>query len=174
MNSTDGLFEELPMAPPPAEPTAKPVEIDYSKPIVAIIIPGEPVPKARPRGRIVYPRGGKAFIHFYQDGDTEKYEDKIRQVARRTIGDMNALDEKPLSIIVSVYLPIPSSWPDKKKCAALRGEIRPLSRPDSDNFLKIACDGLNGILWRDDSIVTDMSVIKRYAAEPRMEIEVYA
>jgi Holliday junction resolvase RusA-like endonuclease len=141
--------------------------------LATISVPGQPVPKGRARTRIVYPPGKKPFVHHYQEKETEEYENRIKRAARAVIGDMEPLDEKPLSVIVYVYLPIPESWPQKRKAAALRGDIRPLSRPDGDNFLKIACDGLNQVMWRDDSIITDMMVLKRYSEEPHMDIEVF-
>lgn len=34
--------------------------------------------------------------------------------------------------------------------------------PDLDNYVKALCDGLNGVLWTDDSRICSFSVSKRY------------
>lgn len=47
----------------------------------------------------------------------------------------------------------------------------PIVRPDTDNYVKLVLDALNGLAWRDDSIITDLHVKKRYAEkEPRIDI----
>lgn len=42
----------------------------------------------------------------------------------------------------------------------------PVVKPDWDNVGKISCDALNGTIWRDDQVITDGSVRKRYMATP--------
>ena len=39
----------------------------------------------------------------------------------------------------------------------------PLKTPDGDNILKIVCDALNGLAWKDDTQVAEMTVRKRYS-----------
>ena len=71
---------------------------------------------------------------------------------------------------VVAIIAIPESWPRGKRADAARGLLRPLSRPDADNFLKIAMDALNGIVWRDDSQITDTQIRKRYGHQPALQI----
>jgi len=54
----------------------------------------------------------------------------------------------------------------------LEGRVLPTSKPDGDNNLKLVQDALNEIVWRDDAQVVDARVIKRYAAEPALRIQV--
>jgi Holliday junction resolvase RusA-like endonuclease len=42
--------------------------------------------------------------------------------------------------------------------------------PDADNLAKFVCDSLNGIFWRDDSIVCHLTVSKEYSNAPRTTI----
>ena len=42
--------------------------------------------------------------------------------------------------------------------------------PDADNLAKFVCDSLNGVFWRDDSIVCELTVTKAYNNVPRTEI----
>lgn len=175
MQTTLSLFDSLPMMPKPAHtgPADPLPENKIQKPLYVFVIEGEPVPKARPRTRIVKPKYGVPFIHHYQPAETEKYEQRIKAAAQLVMKDAAPLDDCPIGLLVRAYISIPDSWSQKKKCAALRDELRPLSRPDHDNYLKIASDALNGVAYRDDSLITDSHQIKRYSDRPRLEIEVY-
>lgn len=51
-----------------------------------------------------------------------------------------------------------------------RPRVRPTSRPDTDNYIKIAMDGLNKALFKDDSYVVSIRAEKHYSDTPRMEI----
>ena len=74
--------------------------------------------------------------------------------------------EKALYVDLTFWLPIPISWSKKKRIDADNGIIRPISRNagDADNLFK-SLDALNGLLWVDDSIITDLHIRKRYTAE---------
>jgi Holliday junction resolvase RusA-like endonuclease len=37
----------------------------------------------------------------------------------------------------------------------------------------MAADALNGLIYKDDALATDMHVTKRYSENPRMEIKVF-
>ena len=71
------------------------------------------------------------------------------------------------------YLPIPPSWTKKKKMEAEYGIVRPIKKPDADNLYKGLTDALSGIVWKDDSIITDANIKKRYTADTsRTEITI--
>jgi len=78
----------------------------------------------------------------------------------------------PVRAEISVDLPVPISWSGKRRDAALRGEIRPTSRPDTDNYVKAALDAVNAIVVADDSLVVDLIVAKKYAAIPQLVITI--
>lgn len=61
----------------------------------------------------------------------------------------------PLLLGVKAYLPIPKSKPKKWQAAALAGEIRPTSKPDSDNLIKQIKDCCNRVMWGDDCQVVE-------------------
>ena len=87
------------------------------------------------------------------------------------MGGRDPIDEGVL-VSVTAYVPMPKSWSKKKRELAVDGAIKPIVRPDADNFSKAALDGCNAIIFRDDSLVTDLIVRKRYSERPRLVITV--
>lgn len=69
----------------------------------------------------------------------------------------------PLTCLLTFYLPKPKSTKRDK----------PTVRPDVDNLAKGLLDKWNGILWRDDSEVTELLLRKRYREEPGLRVDVY-
>lgn len=132
--------------------------------MIEIVLPGEPVPKGRPRF-------SRATGHTYTPERTANYEALIRLAAGEQMRG-----EPPLSgamaITVDVYLAISASWSKKRQAAARAGTERPVKRPDADNFLKGALDACNMIVWNDDAQVVDARVTKHYSDRPRLEIRV--
>ena len=49
-------------------------------------------------------------------------------------------------------------------------EIKPTKKPDADNIAKAVCDALNGIAYKDDSQVVDLTVRKYYSKFPRVQV----
>lgn len=127
---------------------------------IEIIVPGEPVAKARPRATTI---GGKPRL--YTPKKTASYENLIAAEAARVFGDRPLMDG-PIFLEVTCYRSIPRSWSKKKQAAAAACEIYPTTRPDADNFLKAICDGLNQIIWVDDSLCVSVSLHKRYSLKP--------
>jgi Holliday junction resolvase RusA-like endonuclease len=77
-----------------------------------------------------------------------------------------------VELSVMVFLPVPLSWSQKKRMAAINGELHHVKKPDCDNYLKFACDCMNGMFWDDDCQVIRAIVEKKYSNAPRWEIEV--
>lgn len=125
-----------------------------------------------PRGRFLTDAGTKRiFMHQYPDPETEAYEKTLAEAAELFMRG-RLPSENPLALLVHVYKPIPESWSKRDKAAAIDGLIMPTSRPDGDNYLKVAMDGLNQIVWRDDAQVVDARVIKKFSDSPALRIEV--
>jgi Holliday junction resolvase RusA-like endonuclease len=128
---------------------------------ITIIIAGEAVAKGRPR---MTKRG-----FSYTPAATRKYEAHGRLAAQQ------AMDSRPPIAVraeVIIDLPVPMSWSGKRRDAALRGEIRPTSRPDCDNYCKSATDAINGIVLVDDSLIVELIAIKCYADIPKLTIRI--
>lgn len=68
-------------------------------------------------------------------------------------------------------MPVPCSLSKPKK-KALLDVFYHLKRPDVDNLLKLVCDALNGVAWKDDSDIASIFAVKGYSEHPRTEIEI--
>jgi Holliday junction resolvase RusA-like endonuclease len=144
-----------------------------SDPIVTIVLPGNPIPKGRPRFRIVRPKNGAEFVSIYTDAATVAFERSLAWAGKAAMRGRPPLDIA-LTVLVEVFLPIPEIWSNKKRLAAAAGDIHPIGRPDADNFVKSALDALNKIVFTDDSIIVRLQVDKKYSESPRIRITVWA
>src|SRR5215467_5163169 len=128
---------------------------------VTIVIAGPPTAKGRPR------MTRKGFA--YTPAATRKYE------AHGWLAAQLAMDGRPPITVpvraeIVIDLPVPASWSGKRRDAALRGGVRPTTRPDADNFVKASLDAINAIVVSDDSLVVDLVVTKKYATVPALTI----
>jgi Holliday junction resolvase RusA-like endonuclease len=130
---------------------------------VTIIIGGPPTAKGRPR------MTRKGFI--YTPAATRKYEAYGRLAAQQAMNGQPPITV-PVRAEITVDLPVPTSWSMKRRDAALRGAIRPTSRPDTDNYIKAALDAVNAIVIVDDSLVVELAAIKQYALIPQLTIKI--
>ena len=131
--------------------------------VLDITVPGIPVPKGRPR---LSTRGG--FARAYTPEKTRRYEDLIRLEGGRAMEGRELL-AGPLAVEVRAYVPIPRNLSKAKRIAAIEGGLRPVTKPDCDNYAK-TIDALNGIAWRDDAQVVTLRVTKWYSERPRLEL----
>lgn len=127
---------------------------------ISIIVPGVPVAKGRPRAS---QRNGRVFM--YTPKKTQDYEDAVRKAGLRAMDGAAPLSG-PMTLRIETRLEVPKSWPKWKRAKAYQGEVMPTKRPDVDNYIKGILDGLNGVLFVDDSLITDLIVTKRYAEKP--------
>jgi len=134
---------------------------------VKLTIYGEPIPQGRPR----FTRTG----HAYDPQRSQNYKQLVRFWVTQHLKKIDGWKpyENALCVDLTFYLGIPSSWSQKKRIQAIQGEIRPTKKPDTDNLCKSVLDSCNGLLWVDDSIITDLSARKRYTGDlARVEIEI--
>lgn len=153
-------------------PNLGPAPLVVGPVFVCFEVPGKPAHKGRHRSRIVFPKGSKkAFIHNYPDPETEAHEKVLAEIAALFMRG-RAPTQNPVALLVHAFREVPASWSRRDQEAALAGAIRPTSRPDGDNSLKIVQDALNKIVWCDDSQIVDARVIKRYDSQPCLRVEV--
>jgi Holliday junction resolvase RusA-like endonuclease len=73
---------------------------------------------------------------------------------------------------IYITLPIPASYTKKRFKACLSGEERPTKRSDIDNFCKAIFDGMNGIVFVDDSQVVSLHATKVWGMVGLVEVMV--
>jgi Holliday junction resolvase RusA-like endonuclease len=127
---------------------------------ITISLQGAPQGKGRARAFL---RG--AHIGHYTPEKTRTYERMIRTAAMQAIGNGLAFDE-PVEFTLHAVFPVPASWSHRKRQMALAGDIKPGKKPDLDNIAKAWSDALNGVLYRDDSLICRMTLDKRYGPQP--------
>lgn len=128
--------------------------------IISFQIPGQPIAKGRPR----FARRGN-FTVAYTPEKTVGYENLVKFAAAEAMAGA-VPSEKPISLELLLELQIPMSWSKAKQERAKSGAVRATKKPDADNVLKAIKDACNGIVWRDDAQVVDITIKKLYAVSP--------
>lgn len=141
---------------------------------IRVAITGAPIPKGRPRFRTIRANGNE-FTQTYTPSKTRAYETHVRVTATGVMqGQQLEALVGPLGVTMAVFLPVPKSWPKKRRQNALEGLELPTPKPDLDNVAKAVLDGLQGILFADDSQLCEMVLTKRYAEHPGVIVDVYS
>ena len=126
-----------------------------------LVIYGEPIPQGRPR----FTKTG----HTYDPERSRTYKQLVRFWATQYLKKIPGWKpfENAVCVDLTFYMGIPSSWTKQKRIWASQGQIRPTSKRlgDLDNMVKCVTDAVNGLLWVDDAIITDLSARKRYTGE---------
>lgn len=132
--------------------------------MISFVIPGEPKAKARPR---TTKKG-----HTYTPEQTVNYENWVKLCYQNSENKI-MYENKPLIAEITAFFTIANSKSKKDKKAMEAGRIKPTKKPDVDNIAKIILDSLNGLAYKDDSQVVNLSVVKYYSKMPRVEVNIY-
>lgn len=136
-------------------------EADSYKPReLYICIDGKPKVKKRPRTSF-------SFRMYNPSSGDEKL---LRQTIQRVLDKDFTVIEMPVELEVTFFLKTPDSFSACNKVLAEMGVLLPQGRPDVDNLLKLTQDALNGLVYKDDSLVVKVSSAKFYSSQPRTEI----
>jgi Holliday junction resolvase RusA-like endonuclease len=133
-----------------------------------IFIAGKPIPKGRPRAKVISPKDGKKpFVQVYTETETVAWEETVSWLAKREVMSIPSDDEGDIvlpfdgRVIMDLRfnLPRPPSTPKKILFPYT-------SKSDVDNLAKAVMDGLqNARILSNDNRVTDLSIKKRFASE---------
>lgn len=123
---------------------------------VTITLQGTPVGKARARAFLRHGR-----ISHYLPDTSRNYEDSVRIAAFREMRGKQPFSV-PVEIILRCVFAPPQSWSERKKAAAITGDIAHTSKPDIDNIAKSWLDALNRIAFADDRLVVKVTAEKRF------------
>jgi Holliday junction resolvase RusA-like endonuclease len=132
--------------------------------VIEIIVAGSPLGKERVR---FVKATGRAFT----PERTVNYESRVALAGSEAMAGRSPM-EGPLEVSIAAYVPIAQSWSKKRQAAALAGTERPTKKPDIDNLIKSLADGLNLVVWIDDSQIVQVTAAKHYSDRPRVEIRV--
>ncbi|MFC7799083.1 RusA family crossover junction endodeoxyribonuclease [Bacillus subtilis] len=133
--------------------------------MISFTVYGEPVAQGRPRATTV-----NGMTRLYDPKKSRDFKQYVKLVASDY--RPSKLLEGPLELSVRVYKSTLKSFSKKKVAEAEQGLLRPSKKPDVDNYIKGIKDGLNKVIWHDDSQIVDLHVSKYYSQNPRIEIQV--
>jgi Holliday junction resolvase RusA-like endonuclease len=142
--------------------------------VLHIVIPGEPVPLARPRAY----RVGKG-IRMYDP--TKEHKWHIKQIMMHALTNYSDGDSKKgqehfssggYDVSIRLYCSAPQSLPKKDSNQLSWGLLNKTTKSDVDNYCKLLLDAGNETLWHDDSQIVSLYVKKYFCndGEPRTEI----
>jgi len=122
------------------------------------VLYGKPIALKRPR----HTRSGIT----YDPQKDEKARDAI--LLRRQRGTAPQIEDSPIDVSLTFYMPIPKSYP-KKKLKELNVHTK---RPDLDNLIKYILDVAQGVLFKDDSKICSIYAEKVYDKDQRTELTI--
>lgn len=122
---------------------------------------GEPVAKARPRFN------SKTRV-TYTKSKTTKAENLIKAEYLKNGGERKENYTRAVKVVMFFVFPIRKSW-TKKKQKAMLNNFHTI-KPDLDNLEKTVLDALNGLAFKDDSQVCEVTKIKAWSEIPYTRI----
>lgn len=130
---------------------------------ISFVVYGEPRGKARPR----VTRNGT-----YTPDATVVYEELVRARYREAAQGRKFNPDEEIEIDIKACYNMPKSASSRVRNAMLNGKIQPKKKPDIDNIIKIICDALNGIAYRDDAQVVKVTCVKEYGNIPQVDVTI--
>ena len=139
---------------------------------VRIEIPGDPKGMGRAKSRRIKLKDGREFTSHYTPESSRITADVIRTYAERAMTGGIPID-KAVVLSLCAYMPIPKSMTkrDRAGAMAMPPTVWPTGKPDFDNVTRFI-DQLKGVVWRDDSLVVDAHLFKRYSDRPRLVVSI--
>jgi Holliday junction resolvase RusA-like endonuclease len=132
--------------------------------MIEFVVYGAPQAQGRPRASVRHGR-----VVMYDPTSSRDYKHIVSLTASQH--RPKELIEKPVSLTVKVYRPIPASWSKAKKEKAIRGLLLPTGKPDLSNYIKGVEDAIEGVLVHNDSQIVDYGhSCKKYSDTPRIEV----
>ena len=136
--------------------------------ICEFTVPGDPVALKRHR---TFRRG--VFSGTYDPSKGDKADFLAKALENRPTAPL----DEPLAVALVFYFGRPKAHYRTGKNKHLLRDDAPhwhTRTPDADNLAKLVCDSLNGIFWRDDSCICDLTIKKCYDKVPRTAVTVWS
>lgn len=128
---------------------------------VIFSVEGSPRGKGRPR----FMRNG----HTYTDDKTREYEERIKKAYLEV---SKACSDKSIGIYITIAFAPNRTDTKAMRAAKLSNELMPRKKPDIDNVVKIVLDALNGVAYKDDTQVNEVTAIRKYDVVPYIQVEI--
>jgi Holliday junction resolvase RusA-like endonuclease len=135
--------------------------------MITFSVEGKPQGKARARTFYNKRLGRMQSITPEQ---TKSYEDLIRW--SYTAAGGKYLGETTLQVDIRAYYPIPKGFSKAKTNDAVTQKLRPTTKPDCDNIIKVVLDALNGVAYYDDKQVICVSCNKYYGETGYLKVTI--
>lgn len=149
------------------------IELARIRPIMKIIIPGNPIPQARHRSFIRQGAIQSYDPQFKEKRDIKKYisyqldlllNNPIREIQMEA---SNLAQVKSFNIGLIFEMSTPVSLTNSKRNRFLWGLSPAITKPDLDNLAKFYLDCCNGIIYPDDCQVSKLFTKKLYSNKPK-------
>ena len=143
-----------------------PLNFTQTEKLWGCVINMAPVAQGRPKASSV---GG--FVRMYDPVKSRDAKMMIKTIISSQFAPEVLLDGC-LFVVIGSYI-MPPKLNTKLQFLASEEKLAPLHKPDVDNYFKGIADACKGVVWRDDSLITDMYSFKRYSYKPHVSIDVY-
>lgn len=129
-----------------------------------IILEVKPVAKGRPRF--------SKFGHAYTPQKTLDAEEEIRYklISWKNKNNFKIIENKPIILEANFYFSVPKSFSKKRK-EELLGKPH-IIKPDCDNLMKLLCDAMNNIIYKDDCLIYNLKTGKYYSEKDLIKISI--
>lgn len=125
----------------------------------AFTIPGKPLAQERRGTRIVH-AGHRVFAKSYDPAQSKNAKATVQQLARD--GWNGCVWVGPVRVAITCWFELPrASW--RKRNPTPEGPYA--GKPDADNLAKLICDAMQGVVYLNDSQISELHVVKRRAAQ---------
>lgn len=126
-------------------------------------------PQGKARARTFYDnRLGR--MNSITPAQTKSYEDLIRW--SYTAAGGKYLGDATLQVDIQAFYPIPKGFNKAKTKDAVTQKLRPTTKPDCDNIIKVVLDALNGVAYYDDKQVICVSCNKYYGETGYLKVTI--
>ena len=122
------------------------------------IVEGKPIPLARPR------------LSRHTTYNPQSHLLKEFNLVIDSQNPNKSMFIGPIEMNVVFYMPIPKSWSKKKQDEVYATFHK--KRPDISNLIKFVEDGVQGVLYDDDCIISSVTAQKIYSFKPRTELTI--
>lgn len=139
--------------------------------VVTFTVPGVPVPQGSKSAFVVK---GRAVVTESNRAKLKPYRASVADAAAAAMNG-GGLVTGPVRLQLVLHFPRPKSHYGRGSQAAVLRADAPAyvaTRPDAGKVARAIEDALTGIVWRDDSQVADLRVVKMYGDPPQALVSV--